>query len=260
MKPIVRGLLVSALGLSCILETQFADASMVASPSYGVELTATNGGGTNTFYSYYGPNSTAGSITTSTPYGPNWTGSVNVLTGQISAGTSYAGGDLLGSDQTMVEGWNTWTFHGPTGTTINPVFAMTGNFLSTGTTFVFSPSSGTGLVCLGLSIGGCNQNAQFSTSTPNFNVGLQLSNIANNDSVLLSYSLTTTAPSFGTSALFDPGTGFGTLPGGWTVTGAAGGAAGVPEPSTIALLGTGILLMGWMARREGKKFCVNGVV
>ncbi len=249
MKPIVRGLLISTLGLSCLLEARFANA-VVAIPPYGVELTASSGGGSNIFYSNYGPNSTAGSIPTT--FGPNWTGSVNVLTGQIVAGTSNASSELLGYDQTMVEGWNTWTFSGPAGVTINPVFAMTGNFLSTGSTGPgFSDSSpGTGQVCLGPNIGDCYQNAQFITSTPNFNVGLQLSSIANNESVLLSYSLTTTAPLFGTSAIFDPTTGFNNLPAGWTVTGAAGGAA-VPEPSTIALLGAGILLMGWMARRWG---------
>ncbi|QWY75568.1 PEP-CTERM sorting domain-containing protein [Ferrovum myxofaciens] len=220
-------------------------------PSYGVELTATNGSGSNSFYTDYGPNSTAGSIPT--VYGPNWTGSVNVLTGQISAGTSYLSGDLLGSDQTLVEGWNTWTFHGPTGSSINPVFSMTGNFSSTGVVGPISGSFGTGLVCLGLSIGGCNQNAQYSTSTPNFNVGLQLSNIANNDSILLSYSLTTTAPSSGTSALFDPGTGFNNLPIGWTATGAAGSSAVVPEPSTVLLFLTGLAgigLFGFTQRRS----------
>ena len=251
MKLAIRSFLIFCLGMGCLLATRPAFAVMAVNNSYGVDLSATEGGGTN--YSDYGPGVTSGSIPSAN--GPTWTASVNVLNGQISAGTVNQNAEVINGDfQTFVEGCNTWIFHGPTGSTIDPTFSMTGNFSSTsGSPPLFpspSPSSGTGLICLGLSIGGCNENTQFSSSQSNFSVSLPLGTISNNESVLVNYSLTTTAPSFNTSAIFDPGTGFGSLPSGWTVTGAAGGIAATPEPSTIALFGTGILLMGFMALRK----------
>ncbi len=242
---IKMGFLAFFLGIGWIVAAQPAFAT-TTSPLYGVDLSA-SAGGTIPLYNSYGPNETSGSIPSS--LAPGWTGSVNILTGQISAGTTNGNSELLYSlDKTYVEGWNTVTFHGPTGSSIDPTFEMTGNFSSTSRSFGLSRSSGTGAVCLGLSIGGCNANTKFGTSQPNFSVDLPLSNITNNDSVLLSYSLTTTAPSFGTSAVFDPIVGF-ILPTGWSVTGAAGGIAATPEPSSIALFGTGILLMSFLTLR-----------
>ncbi len=253
MKSIVRSVLICTLGIGCLLAANPAFATVAIAIPYGVDLSATetgSGGGTN--YSNYGPGDTSGSIPSDRS--PTWTGSVNILTGQISAGSVNQNSEAINEGyQTFVEGWNTWTFHGPTGSTINTSFDMTGNFSQTsGLSFssLGSTSPGTGQVCLGLSIGGCNENSQYSSNVSNFSVDLALNGISNNESVLVSYSLTTTAPAYGSSAIFDPSTGFGPLPPGWTVTGAAGGLAAAPEPSSISLFGSGILLIGFLAFRK----------
>ena len=252
MKSIGRSVLICTLGIGCLLAANPAFATVALAP-YGVDLSATetgSGGGTN--YSSNGPGVTSGSIPNDRS--PTWTGNVNLLTGQISAGSVNQNAEAINEGyQTFVEGWNTWTFHGPTGSTIDLNFDMTGNFSETsGFSFssLGSTSPGTGAVCLGLSIGVCDVNSQYSSNVSNFSVDLPLNNISNNESVLVSYSLTTTSPSYGSSATFDPITSFGSLPSGWTVTGAAGGLAATPEPSSIALFGSGILLIGFLAFRK----------
>jgi len=69
----------------------------------------------------------------------------------------------------------------------------------------------------------------------------------NDQSLMLTYVLGT--KSYGSSASFDPSVSL-LLPTGWSATSAAMSAT--PEPSTMALFGTGIVLMGLMATRKQK--------